>query len=88
MTQSQNITNHPGIARLPAGLTGFCCEDRNCPECLWAYRAPRRDLRQARASCPAQAAQAEHPQAGGAGGEDRQARDQRHHAGRDDHQFR
>ena|SRR6516225_2645192 len=38
MTQSQNITNHPGIARLPAGLTGFCCEDRNCPECLWAYR--------------------------------------------------
>src|SRR6516162_3119584 len=47
-----------------------------------------RTCRPSRTSCPAQAAQAEHPQAGGAGGEDRQARDQRHHAGRDDHQFR
>src|SRR5262249_7097178 len=30
--------NPPGIARLPAGLAGFCCEDRNCPECLRAFR--------------------------------------------------
>jgi len=30
--------NPSGIARLPAGLAGFCCEDLNCPECLRAYR--------------------------------------------------
>ena len=30
--------NSPGIARLPAKLAGFCCEDLNCPECLRVYR--------------------------------------------------
>src|SRR5262249_53512472 len=30
--------NPPGIARLPAELAGFCCEDLNCPECLRLYR--------------------------------------------------
>jgi hypothetical protein len=30
--------NPPRIARLPAELAGFCCEDLNCPECLQTYR--------------------------------------------------
>src|SRR2546430_15506855 len=30
--------NPPRIARLPAELAGFCCEDLNCPECLRTYR--------------------------------------------------
>src|SRR5262245_66412289 len=38
MIQSPHITSRPGIARLPAGLAGFCCEDLNCPECLRVYR--------------------------------------------------
>src|SRR5215472_6835448 len=38
MTRSLHITNDPRIARLPAGLPGFCCDDRNCAECLREYR--------------------------------------------------
>jgi hypothetical protein len=52
MTQSPNITSHPKIERLPAGgLPGWCCEERNCPECLRIYReglALRRQERAAR----------------------------------------
>src|SRR5262249_50091024 len=52
MTQSPNITRHPKIERLPAGgLPGWCCEERNCPECLRIYReglALRRQERAAR----------------------------------------
>ena len=39
MTQFPHITKIDGIERLPAGgLPGFCCEERNCPGCLRAYR--------------------------------------------------
>src|SRR5262249_48991408 len=42
--------NPSGIARLPAGLAGFCCEDLNCPECLRAYRKGLAFKRQERAA--------------------------------------
>jgi hypothetical protein len=58
MTRLPIQKNPSGIERLPADFTGFCCEDRNCPECLRAYRkglalrrqerAARRKLRQSR----------------------------------------
>src|SRR5262249_12677092 len=53
--QSPHITSRPGIERLPAGLAGFCCEDRNCPECLRLYRkglALRRAARKPRLPPP------------------------------------
>jgi hypothetical protein len=39
-----------GIERLPADFAGFCCEDRNCPECLRAYRKGLAFMRQERAA--------------------------------------
>jgi len=39
MTQYPNITKIDGIERLPAGgIPGFCCETRDCPGCVRAYR--------------------------------------------------
>jgi len=39
MTQPSLSANPRRIERLPAGgLPGFCCEARNCPECVTAYR--------------------------------------------------
>jgi hypothetical protein len=38
------------IERLPADFAGFCCENRNCPECLRAYRKGLAFMRQERAA--------------------------------------
>ena len=39
MTQFPHITKIDGIERLPAGgIPGFCCETRDCPGCVRAYR--------------------------------------------------
>src|SRR6516165_5445601 len=39
MTQYPNITKIDGIERLPAGgIPGFCCDARDCPGCVRAYR--------------------------------------------------
>jgi hypothetical protein len=49
MTRSLISTNPQEIERLPAGgLAGFCCEDRNCPDCLRAYRRGLAFMRQER----------------------------------------
>src|SRR5262245_39897786 len=50
MIQPPHSTSRPGIARLPAGFAGFCCEDLNCPECLRAYRKGLAFRRQERAA--------------------------------------
>src|SRR5262249_28146948 len=51
MTQlPDNIEKHSGATRLPAALAGFCCDEGNCPECLWAYRKGLAFMRQKRAA--------------------------------------
>ena len=50
MTRLPIQKNPSGIERLPADFAGFCCEDRNCPECLRAYRKGLAFMRQERAA--------------------------------------